>query len=177
MAAEHERTPPPRDSWRVLGAMHLASTREQAIDDCLYGLEDFQNYFGGGAGFIPLAPQIDGTPPTGRSLVQLYADSPNAVIGTPDDAIEYIQHLVDQSGGFGTFLMPGHDWADPEATINSYRLFAREVMPHFQGQIAAARTSHDWATAKRNELFGRAGQAIMNAIVQHVDEKKGASQS
>jgi limonene 1,2-monooxygenase len=177
MAAEHGRTPPARNSWRVLGAMHLASTREQAIDDCLYGLEDFQNYFGGGAGFIPLAPQIDGTPPTGRGLVELYADSPNAVIGTPDDAIEYIQGLIDQSGGFGTFLMLGHDWADPEATINSYRLFAREVMPHFQGQIAAARTSHDWATAKRNELFGRAGQAIMNAIVQHVDEKKGAPQS
>ena len=28
----------------------------------------------------------------------------------------------------------------------------------------APRASHDWATAKRGELFGRAGQAIMNAI-------------
>ena len=40
------------------------------------------------------------------------------VIGTPDDAIEYIEGLLEQSGGFGTFLMLGHDWASPERTIN-----------------------------------------------------------
>ena len=34
-----------------------------------------------------------------------------AVIGTPDDAIAKIQSLVDESGGFGTFLLFGHDWA------------------------------------------------------------------
>jgi hypothetical protein len=80
--------------------------------------------------------------------------------------------LLDQSGGFGTFLMLGHDWASPEATMKSYELFARHVVPHFEGQLAAPRTSHDWAPAKRGELFGRAGQAIMNAITTHVDEKK-----
>ena len=50
--------------------------------------------------------------------------------------------------------------------MNGYRLFAREVIPHFKGQLAAPRTSHDWATAKRGELFGRAGQAIINAITR-----------
>ena len=67
--------------------------------------------------------------------------------------------------------MLGHDWADPAATLNSYRLFAREVIPHFQGQLAAPRASHDWATAKRGELFGAAGHAILNAITSHVEEK------
>jgi limonene 1,2-monooxygenase len=94
------------------------------------------------------------------------------VIGTPDDAIEYIEGLVEQSGGFGTFLLLGHDWASPERTMNCYRLFAREVIPHFQGQLDAPRVSHDWATAKRGELFGRAGQAMMNAIQTHVQEKE-----
>jgi hypothetical protein len=46
------------------------------------------------------------------------------------------------------------------------------VIPHFQGQLGSPRASHDWATAKRAELFGRAGQAIMQAITTHVDEKK-----
>ena len=59
--------------------------------------------------------------------------SGNVVIGTPDDAIAYIEGLIEQSGGFGTFLLLGHDWADPEATMRSYRLFAREVIPHFTG--------------------------------------------
>jgi limonene 1,2-monooxygenase len=99
------------------------------------------------------------------------------VIGTPDDAVAYIERLLDQSGGFGTFLLLGHDWADPDRTLASYRLFAREVMPHFQGQLAAPTTSHEWATAKRNELFGRAGQAMLNAITAHAAEASEATEA
>jgi limonene 1,2-monooxygenase len=172
-AARHERPAPDRQTWRVLGAMHIAETREQAIEDCTYGLHDFAAYFGGGAGFVPLAANVDGQPATPRAMAEAYAESGQAVIGTPDDAIAYIERLLDQSGGFGTFLLLGHDWASPERTLNSYRLFAREVIPHFQGQLAAPRVSHEWATGKRNELFGRAGQAMLNAITAHVDEKAG----
>ncbi len=94
------------------------------------------------------------------------------MIGTPADAVAYIEGLLDRSGGFGTFLMLGHDWADRAATMNSYRLFAREVIPHFQGQLGAPRASHEWATAKRGELFGAAGHAILNAITSHVEESQ-----
>jgi limonene 1,2-monooxygenase len=151
--------------------MHLAETRDQAIEDCMYGLRDFSNYFGGGAGFVPLAEKVDGDT-SERDFVEAYANSPSSVIGTPDDAIEYIEGLIEQSGGFGTFLMLGHDWASPDRTQNCYRLFAEKVIPHFQGHLNAPRTSHDWATAKRGELFGRAGQAMMNAIQSHVAEKE-----
>ena len=135
----------------------------------MHGLEDFANYFGCGAGFVALAASVDGAPQTPREYVEAYAASDSVVIGTPDDAIAYIESLLEQAGGFGTFLMLGHDWADPDATLRSYRLIAREVIPHFKRQLASPRASHDWATAKRNELFGRAGQAIMNAIVEHVE--------
>jgi limonene 1,2-monooxygenase len=174
-AQRAERPAPDRQSWRVLGTMHLAETRDQAIDDCTYGLADFANYFGGGAGFVPLAATVDGAERSPRQYVEAYADSGSVVIGTPDDAIAYIEGLLEQSGGFGTFLLLGHDWADPERTINSYRLFAREVVPHFRGQLEAPRVSHDWATAKRGELFGRAGQAMLNAITTHVEEKAAAN--
>ena len=97
--------------------MHLAETRDQAIEDCTHGLQDFANYFGGGAGFVPLANEVDGEPRRRREYVEAYADSGNVVIGTPDDAIAYIEGLLEQSGGFGTFLMLGHDWADPAATL------------------------------------------------------------
>jgi limonene 1,2-monooxygenase len=171
-AQKHERPAPDRRSWRVLGTMHLAETRDKAIEDCTYGLEDFANYFGGGAGFVPLAANVDGKERTPREFVEAYVESGQVVIGTPDDAIAYIEGLLEQSGGFGTFLMLGHDWASPERTLNSYRLFAREVMPHFQGQLAAPRVAHDWATEQRGTLFGRAGQAMMNAITSHVEEKQ-----
>jgi limonene 1,2-monooxygenase len=165
------QSPPDRSSWRVLGTMHIAETRDQAIEDCTYGLEQFANYFGGGAGFVPLAQNVGDGPRSPREYVEAYAESGSVVIGTPDDAIEYIQGLLDQSGGFGTFLLLGHDWANPERTIESFRLFSREVIPHFTKQLGPPRVSHDWATAKRAELFGRAGQAMLNAITTHVEEK------
>jgi len=178
-AAKAGHKEPDRDSWRVLGTMHIAETREQAIEDCTYGLRDFAGYFGGGAGFVPLANSVTEEAEDERDFVEAYVEggNGNVVIGTPDDAIAYIQGLLDQSGGFGTFLMLGHDWARPEATLESYRLFARKVMPHFQGQLARPHESHEWATGKRNELFGRAGQAIMNAIQTHVEETQAGSGS
>ena len=165
------RPAPDRQTWRVLGTMHIAETKDQAIDDCTHGLEDFANYFGGGAGFVPLAQDVDGKPKTAREFVEAYAESPSCVIGTPAEAVEYIEGLIEQSGGFGTFLLLGHDWASPDRTIESFRLFAREVIPHFTGQLAPPKASHDWAVEKRNELFGRAGQAMLNAIVSHVEEQ------
>ena len=63
-----------------------------------------------------------------------------AVIGTPDDAIAKIEELVEASnGGFGTFLLFGHDWADArrDAAV-SFELFAQYVMPHFTGPARRA---------------------------------------
>jgi limonene 1,2-monooxygenase len=165
--------PPDRSSWRVLGAMHIAETRDQAIQDCTHGLEDFSKYFGT-AGFVPLGYQVESTEDP-RAFVESYAGGGNIVIGTPDDAIAYIEGLLEQSGGFGTFLMLGHDWADHDATLRSYRLFAREVIPHFTHKLAAPTDSHDWAASKRDQLFGRAGEAIKNAISSHVEEKATTS--
>ena len=171
MAAKSGQPEPDRATWRILGNLHIAETREQAIEDCTYGLKDFTDYFGGGAGFVPIANKIDDAPETPQDFVRRYIGAGGVVIGTADDAIEYIQGLIDQSGGFGTFLMLGHDWASPAATMQSYRLFAEKVIPHFQGQLAAPTASHEWATAHRRELFGRAGQTMMGAIQIHVEEQ------
>jgi limonene 1,2-monooxygenase len=45
-------------------------------------------------------------------------------------------------------------------------------MPHFKGQLGAAEESHEWAKGMRDQLLGSAGQAIVNAITQHVEEQK-----
>ncbi|MCE3551995.1 LLM class flavin-dependent oxidoreductase [Pseudonocardia sp. RS11V-5] len=169
-AAKAGRPEPDRSTWRVLGQMHLAETREQAVQDCTYGLRDFANYFGGGAGFVPLSDGGDPADLSDAEFVEQYAASGRAMIGTPDDAIAYVEKLLDQSGGFGTFLMLGHDWASPAATIESYRLFARHVIPHFKGRLAAPKASHDWAVAKREQIFGRAGEAVIGAIKSHAAE-------
>ncbi|MGH3521768.1 MAG: LLM class flavin-dependent oxidoreductase, partial [Mycobacterium sp.] len=161
---------PDRAGWRVLGIVHLADSRDQAIDDCTYGLQDFAKYFGA-AGFVPLANLVEGAQ-SPREFVEDYAAKGNCCIGTPEDAIGYIEDLVDRAGGFGTFLLLGHDWASPQATFHSYELFARKVIPHFKGQLEAPRASHEWARGMREQLLGRAGEAVVKAITEHTDELK-----
>src|SRR4029079_4597163 len=56
----------------------------------------------------------------------------SGVVGTPDDAIAQIEKFVEISGGFGTFLMLAHNTASLDATLRSYDLFARYVVPHFR---------------------------------------------
>ena len=167
-AAKSGRPEPDRKGWRVLGIVHVADTRDQAIEDCTYGLQDFSNYFGA-AGFVPLGSQT-GPAPTPRQFVEDYAAKGNCCIGTTDDAIGYIQDMLDRSGGFGGFLMLGHDWASPAATLHSYELFAREVIPHFKGQLTAPQASHEWAKGLRDQLFGRVGEAVGNAIAEHTND-------
>jgi limonene 1,2-monooxygenase len=156
----------------VLGIVHVADTKEQAIDDCTYGLQDFANYFGA-AGFVPLSNSADGGRGDARQFVEDYAAKGNCCIGTTEEAIAYIQDLLDRSGGFGKFLLLGHDWASPAATYHSYELFAREVIPHFKGQLSAPRASHEWAKGMRDQLLGRAGQAIVKAMSEAASDTAG----
>src|SRR5450755_154265 len=44
------------------------------------------------------------------------------------------------NGGFGCYLLLGHNWANPQATAKSFELIARHVMPHFQGQAQSTQT-------------------------------------
>jgi limonene 1,2-monooxygenase len=45
-------------------------------------------------------------------------------------------------------------------------------MPHFKGQLTAPHASHEWAKGMRDQLLGRAGEAIVNAITEHVGEQR-----
>ncbi len=66
----------------MLGVVHLADTREQAIEDCTYGLKDFANYFGA-AGFVPLSNDVDEATQSPREFVADYAAKGIAVSAPP----------------------------------------------------------------------------------------------
>ena len=125
--AEEFGTTVDRNKWRLVGPMHIADTKEQAIADVAFGLEKWVDYFQRVAA-LPIAPNTENF----SSLVDALNASGIAVIGTPDDAIAQIERLQSQSGGFGTYLCMGHEWADTAATRHSYELLARYVAPHFQ---------------------------------------------
>jgi limonene 1,2-monooxygenase len=160
-------TPVSRHGWRLVGPMHLAETREQAIADVDFGLAEWVDYFQRVAA-LPLAPDAANH----ASLVDALNASGFAVIGTPEDAVAQISRLQEQSGGFGTFLLMAHEWADTAATRRSYELFARYVTPTFRGTAETLTASRDWAAEHRPEFIGAAGAAIMSSIQRHTDEKK-----
>jgi len=154
-----------RRKWRLVGPMHIAETEEQARKDVEFGLAEWVDYFQRVAA-LPLAPDGDNV-----DLVDALNATGFATIGTPDMAVAQIQRLVDQSGGFGTFLFMAHEWADREATLHSYELFSRYVAPLFQGSTPSLVGSRDWAAANRPKFMEQAGNAIMSAIQEHHQEK------
>ena len=156
-----------RRDWRLVGPMHLAPTEEQARAEVAYGLTDWIDYFQRVAA-PPIAPGVG----DGRDPVDAMNETGLAVIGTPDMAVSQIQRLVDQSGGFGTYLFMAHEWADREATLRSYELFAKEVMPLFQGSTATLVRSRDWAAAGRETFIGGAVAAVMQSVQQHYAERE-----
>jgi limonene 1,2-monooxygenase len=155
-----------RSKWRLVGPMHIADTKEQAIADVAFGLEEWVDYFQRVAA-LPIAPDTTNF----DTLVDALIASGFAVIGTVDDAVAQIERLRVQSGGFGTFLLMGHEWADTAATRHSYELFARYVAPQFQDSSRTLTASRDWAAENRPEFIGAAGNAVMSAIVKHQEEK------
>ena len=155
-----------RQAWRLVSQIHVAETREQAYADVAYGLDDYFEYFRKVAA-LPVVPE--GGP---DDLADQLNASGGGVIGTPDDCIELIEKLIDQSnGGFGTLLMQAHEWARPEATHRSYELIAQKVLPHFQGSARRPSESKAWVSENRPTFMGAAGAAIMTAIAKHGEEQ------
>jgi len=165
MAAEHGRTLD-RRRWRLVGPMHIAPTRDQARRDVEFGLPAWVDYFERVAA-LPLVGEATST----QDMVDAMNATGLAVIGTPDDAAAQIERLWDKSGGFGSYLFMGHDWADREATLRSYELVARFVMPRFQGTLGRLEASRDWAAENRGTFMGRMVEAIGKAIGDHATER------
>ncbi|GAA5158252.1 MULTISPECIES: LLM class flavin-dependent oxidoreductase [Amycolatopsis] len=146
-----------RSSWRLVCPVHLAETREQAAANVAAGLEDWVH------GYVTkltsaALPDMSGV----SDLVEAVRQSGFAVIGTPDDAIEQINRLTEQSGGFGSFVIFEGNWADRAATLRSYELFAQHVAPVFQGSLDSLRANYDWATALKPQ-WERESQAAQSA--------------
>ena len=169
LAEEHGQTVD-RQGWRVVGPMHVAETRERAREDVRFGLEKWTYYFEQIAA-LPLPIGAGGDP------VEGLIESGLAVIGTPDDALEQIERLEKQSGGFGCYLQMAHEWADREATLKSYELIARYVMPRFQGAVEPRRATMEWTGENHEQFMGAAFQAIGDQIQRHAAERQAKAEA
>lgn len=150
-----------RSKWRLVGPMHLAETKAEAQEQVKYGILEFSKYF---THILPAGPTRGDT---AEEILENLDGDGFAIIGTPDDMIRRIEELIEQSGGFGTFLTFAHDWARPEHTHRSFELFAQYVMPHFKNQLAAPLASTNWVTNSGGVFIEAAVGAIGKAIADY----------
>ena len=156
-AAEHEQTVN-RDDWRLVLPVHLAETRKEAIEEARLGSGRYLREYSEGTN--GRKPVYDGPL---EKVIDYMVDSGSWIIGTPDDCIEAIKRLDEQSGGFGGFLVQTIDWAPREKMLHSYELLARYVMPQFQGSVVGTQASNLWAAARQDTLVTGRTRALDRA--------------
>jgi limonene 1,2-monooxygenase len=157
-----------RNGWRLVGPMHIAETREQALADVEYGIDAWFDYLQHTAA----APQFHPMGDTLQERVAWVNESGVGVIGTPDDAIRKIDELHKQSnGGFGAYLMMAHEWARPDAVARHYELFAQHVMPMFQGSADRTLASERWAQGRWDDLNAKQADALASWTDKHAKER------
>jgi limonene 1,2-monooxygenase len=147
-------------SLRLVGPMHIAETRERAMQDVEYGLRKWIDYF------ARVNPAAAGGDLQDRSPAQAMVESGRAVIGTPEDAIAQIERLQEKAGRFGCFLMLAHNWASFDRTKNSYELFARHVLPTLN-KVNDLRQASLTSYTENKALMGQAGNAMRESFEKH----------
>jgi limonene 1,2-monooxygenase len=155
-AAKHGKTMD-RKNWRIVVSAHLAEDDEQALREVRAGeRNETITYF----------EETLGRPP-GR------ADDPlrdgvkmgTTLVGSPDTVAAGIRRLLEYSqGGFGGLLFRAHEWASREQTMRSFELFARYVMPQFQGSLDSIVGSREWVLNNRKRVVGGAVEAVRRAF-------------
>lgn len=166
VAAKHGQVAD-RSKWRLVGLMHLAESEAEARKEVEYGMEQWFRYFQNVAAFPQMAVE-------GGDLTEMidFVNGGLGVVGTPDMAIAQIEALLEQSnGGFGAFMTLAHNWANPESTQKSYELFARHVMPRFQGQVDSLIGAADRARTARPGLAEKQLVAVDEATTRYEQDK------
>lgn len=160
-----------RDTWRLMGPMHIAETFEKAKENCRYGLQWVWQYL------RHIIPTGDGSPwpDDYDDFVDFMNSTGRMVIGTPDMAIEQIERVQEKTGGFGAFLMMGADFADWHQTLRHYELFAEQVIPAVNGQLAPVQASYDRVVGAGSRWVDATLGAQLTAIAAYEEERSARS--
>ncbi len=160
-----------REDWRLVVPVHLAETREQAIEDVREGAAAFAYDYTGAA--LGRNPAFDGPR---EDFAEHQMKAGNWIIGTPDDLVAAIERFDERTGGFGALLVSANEWATREKTHKSFELLARYVMPKFQGSLVGIESSYNRSVAQSRELFAARTEALETAhrTFEQREERAGA---
>ncbi len=154
-AAKHGRSMD-RKEWRLVVNMHCAEDDETALAQVRAGerietISYFEETLGRPAGRAD-DPLRDGVK-MGTTLV-----------GSPETIAKGLHAMIAKTGGgCGGFMFRAHEWANRQNTLASFELFARWVMPQFQGSIEPIVASQKWASENRTSIFTPSIEAVRKA--------------
>ncbi len=146
-----------RRKWRLVVNAHLAEDDEQALREVQAGERvETVTYF----------EDTLGRPP-GRSDQPLRdgVKMGTTLVGSPETVTKGIHRLIELSrGGIGGVLFRAHEWANREQTLRSYELFARYVIPQFQGSLDMIAGSNQFVRDNRKRVVGGTVEAVRRAF-------------
>ncbi|HKV00375.1 MAG TPA: LLM class flavin-dependent oxidoreductase [Vineibacter sp.] len=154
-----------RRHWRVLLSWHLAESKKQAQQEAVDGLWWWHNEYR-----VRVLGQLGATAVEDRwKLMEQVTGSAgsgtgSSVIGTPDELVKVIRDLQEITGGFGVVLGFAHDWANYEATLRSWELFARYVIPELNGYTRNQKASAEYLAQHRVELMTGRAESIRATV-------------
>ena len=164
-AAEHGKSMN-REDWRLVTHVFLAESKKEAIEQARIKAGQYQRgYFEEALGNPSL---FDG--PADR-IVDAMVDKGAWCVGTPDDLIQYIHRLDENSGGFGGLLIQATEWGTREQVFRSYELLARYVMPHFQGTMTSLSESYQWMVDTKDELQALRKRSLEKAHRDYTEKR------
>ena len=167
-AAENDKTVN-RNDWGLVIHVHLAESRKEAIEQARHGAGRYQRQY-----FENTLGLFQGSDVPEDKVIDEMVETHSWCVGTPDDLIEHILRLDEESGGFGKILVQATEWATRDQVLHSYELIARYVMPRFQGSVASLVESNAWTSDRRSELAGLATRAVDQAREDYEARSTGA---
>jgi limonene 1,2-monooxygenase len=136
-----------REDWRLVVNMHVAEDDETAMRE-VRARERVEtlSYFSETLGRPPMRSED----PLGDGL-----KAGTTIVGSPETVANGIARLLEfTGGGAGAVMFRSHEWATREQIMRSYELFARWVMPKFQGSTDSLFASREWVSDNRSGIFG-----------------------
>ncbi|WP_336951173.1 LLM class flavin-dependent oxidoreductase [Sphingobium aromaticivastans] len=146
-------------SIRCATEMHVAETRDKAMDQARKGYERYRLYLLNQSGHLPESPAH-------KTLEELI-EANEVVVGTPDDAIAQIHRLETKVPDFGCLLLLDKNWAETRDKERSLEMIARYVLPAINGDNANRVKSFDWARENREGFVDVIQSATKRAFEKH----------
>lgn len=156
-------------SIRCATDIHIAETRDQAMDQARIGYERWLLYIKNQSEQLKESPAH-------KSLEEL-VEANEVVVGTPDDAIAQIHRLEAKVPDFGCILMLDKNWTSQEDKKRSMEMMARYVLPAINGSNRARQKSFDWCRENRDGFVDIIQSATKRAFDKHENLNKADGHS